>query len=731
MNLRPILSGIKISYLIKKADPKSEPNKTAEITFLWYNHINSLFTMKSVLQSKLKDKIFSRGSVGMLRDNHQFNESIKSNSAFLDELRQKMPEFFTATKYDEEGHVVEASTFDNDKFQQALKEHNIDELSSGYRLDFIGKNYAKKQAGERPTTVIVPDNDHNQKEENINSKNLFFTGDNLEVLRHLQQNYANSVDFIYIDPPYNTGSDGFVYPDKFEYSDDQLKDMFALNDDELKRLKSIQGKATHSAWLTFMYPRLYLAKKVLKDTGVIFVSIDDNEQANLKLLMDEVFGENSFIEEYIWESIFRPDNSSPITRKNSEYTLLYAKNKALLKYLVGSTEQSSGLPSLTKNSMNKSTLSFDGGKVETLLKNGNYKAGIKDSGYELENDVEVVDGIILNSFKLTGKMIWGQKYLDEQLRSGTKIIIKSENFVPYSKKSGTTSAPNKIIPKDYVTDYLAARSEVMNLFAGLTVFQYPKPTSLIRYLLKTIDNQNAKILDFFAGSSTTADAVMQLNAEDGGNRQYIMCTLPEPTFTVNSDGKEVPTKGGETVYKAGYKSIDEISRERIIRAANKIKEENPLLTESQDFGFKHYRVVPPTQDTLDKIEYDDTLQLDLFDDMIDAFSSEKLGVAGNADGFDTILHTYLAKDNYKFDVPLLMKDFAGMQLPYVNNQRIYLIANNWQAENTRALVNAIGKNELVVQTIVVYGYTLEMESLRELEIALNQLENKVNLQVRY
>ena len=195
----------------------------------------------------------------MLRDNQQFNESIKSNSAFLDELRQKMPEFFTATKYDEEGNVIESSAFDNDKFQQALKEHNIDELSSGYRLDFIGKNYAKKQAGERPTTVIVPDNDHNQKEENINSKNLFFTGDNLEVLRHLQQNYANSVDFIYIDPPYNTGSDGFVYPDKFEYSDDQLKDMFAINDDELKRLKSIQGKATHSAWLTFMYPRLYLA----------------------------------------------------------------------------------------------------------------------------------------------------------------------------------------------------------------------------------------------------------------------------------------------------------------------------------------------------------------------------------------------------------------------------------------------------------------------------------------
>ena len=289
--------------------------------------------------------------------------------------------------------------------------------------------------------------------------------------------------------------------------------------------------------------------------------------------------------------------------------------------------------------------------------------------------------------------------------------------------------PNDFWGIEYGTNQRASL-EVESLL-GKRLFDFPKPTTLIKRTLNLGTKPNSIVLDFFAGSSTTADAVMQLNAEDGGNRQYIMCTLPEPTFTVNSDGKEVPTKGGEAAYKAGYRSIDEISRERIIRAANKIKEENPLLTESQDFGFKHYRVVPPTQETLEKIDYDDQLQLDLFDDMIDAFSSEKLGVAGNADGFDTILHTYLAKDNYQFDVPLQMKDFAGIQLPYVNNQRIYLIANNWQAENTRALVNAIGKNELVVQTIVVYGYTLEMESLRELEIALNQLENKVNLQVRY
>lgn len=569
--------------------------------------------------------------------------------------------------------------------------------------------------------MIVPDNDHNQKEENQNSKNLFFTGDNLEVLRHLQQNYANSVDFIYIDPPYNTGSDGFVYPDNFEYSDDQLKDMFALNDDELKRLKSIQGKATHSAWLTFMYPRLYLAKKVLKDTGVIFVSIDDNEQANLKLLMDEVFGEGGFIAEVIWERAYAPVNLKKHFSENHDYMLVYAKRE----------------PSLTSNGLPRSA------EADNRYSNpDNDPRGVWQS-----DNFSVGPAIQSNIYKITtpsGRVTsppsgysWrlSQERFDEFVSDNRIWFGNDGNGVPRIKRFlsevRNTSVPMTIWKYQEVGHSQSASQNLKKLFDGEAYFTYPKPIGLIKRTLQLYSQKDSIILDFFAGSSTTADAVMQLNAEDGGNRQYIMCTLPEPTFTVNSDGKEVPTKGGETAYKAGYRSIDEISRERIIRAANKIKEENPLLTETQDFGFKHYRVVAPTQETLEKIDYDDQLQLDLFDDMIDAFSSEKLGVAGNAAGFDTILHTYLAKDNYTFDVPLQMIDFAGIQLPYVNNQRIYLIAKNWRAENTRALVNAIGKNELTVQTVVVYGYTLEMESLRELEIALNQLENKVNLQVRY
>ena len=223
----------------------------------------------------------------MQTDNEKYNETVQPNTAFLNELKDKLPEFFTNN-----------GSFDLNKFMSQLKNKNINELSEGYQLDFIGKDYARRQAGEMPTTVIVPDEEQNNGE-GKDSKNLFFTGDNLEVLRHLQTAYANKIDVIYIDPPYNTGNGDFVYPDNFEYSDEKLKDMFGLDDDQVERLKSIQGKSSHSAWLTFMYPRLVLAKKLLSKNGVIMISIDDNEYANLSQLISEIFGEEN-LDTLIW-----------------------------------------------------------------------------------------------------------------------------------------------------------------------------------------------------------------------------------------------------------------------------------------------------------------------------------------------------------------------------------------------------------------------------------------------
>lgn len=254
----------------------------------------------------------------MQTDNEKYNETVQPNTAFLNELKDKLPEFFTNN-----------GSFDLDKFKDQLKDKNVNELSEGYQLDFIGKDYARRQAGEMPSTVIVPDEKQNEGE-GKDSNNLFFTGDNLEVLRHLQNNYQNRIDVIYIDPPYNTGSDGFVYPDSFEYSDDKLKDMFGLDDDQVERLKSIQGKSSHSAWLTFMYPRLVLAKRLLNDNGVIFISIDSNEQATLREIQEEIFGENQFIAEIVRNTNSSKNNSLFISTSH-DYCLVYGKDRQSLE----------------------------------------------------------------------------------------------------------------------------------------------------------------------------------------------------------------------------------------------------------------------------------------------------------------------------------------------------------------------------------------------------------------
>ena len=249
----------------------------------------------------------------MKTDNEKYNESVQSNTFFLENLKSKLPDFFSKD-----------GKFDLDKFKSQLQEHNIDELKDGYQLNFIGKDYARRQAGEMPSTVIVPDEIQNNGE-GKNSKNLFFTGDNLEVLRHLQTNYAGKVDVIYIDPPYNTGNDDFVYPDRFEYSDEKLKEMFGMDDEQVERLKSIQGKSSHSAWMTFMYPRLSLAKNILSNNGVIFISIDDNEQANLKMIMDNIFGESQFLFQAAWRRTDNQPNNGQVA-KVKEYILVYAKD---------------------------------------------------------------------------------------------------------------------------------------------------------------------------------------------------------------------------------------------------------------------------------------------------------------------------------------------------------------------------------------------------------------------
>lgn len=266
-----------------------------------------------------------------------------------------------------------------------------------------------------PTTVIVPDEDQNNGA-GKNSQNLFFTGDNLEVLRHLQNNYQNKIDVIYIDPPYNTGNDGFVYPDSFEYSDDKLKEMFGMNDDQVARLKSIQGRSSHSAWLTFMYPRLFLAKKLLSDTGVIFISIDDNEQANIKLLMNEIFGESNFLTDFIWEKTQHFGRQKINSYNNADHVLAFIKNSvqegSLAETLVEFEKREFEDAPLYNASNNISTLEFPYGSVKFNIPDGEYLK-TTDKKYELLSPVVVKNGKNINNFKLRFRSRWSSRTISK------------------------------------------------------------------------------------------------------------------------------------------------------------------------------------------------------------------------------------------------------------------------------------------------------------------------------
>ncbi len=656
----------------------------------------------------------------MIKDIQQYNELVTPNSQFMDELKDKLPEFFTADKYDEEGTLVEKGTFDFDKFRLALKARNVDELSSGYQLDFIGKDYAKKQSGEKSTTVIVPDVDHNQLPENQNSHNLFLTGDNLDVLRHLQNNYINAVDMIYIDPPYNTGSDGFVYPDKFEYSDKNLRDMFGLSDSELERLKSIQGKATHSAWLTFMYPRLLLARRLLKESGAIFISIDDNESANLKLLCDDVFGESSFVASVIWQKKYTRSNDARWFSDNHEYIHVYAKNKESFA-IFGQERDEAQL----KSYQNKDNHPKGPWKSTPL----HAKSGTNTSAYTFKN------GVTWQPPRGTYR-----RFNDESMRAMDEAneIWFGENGeqIPQRKsflaEVKSTVVPVTLWPYQEVGHNHEANNDLKALGLG-GLFDNPKPVRLLERIITlcTENNQQQIVLDFFAGSGTTAQAVMRLNAQHQGNRKFILCTLDQQT---NPRGE---------ARRSGYQTIDAICRERVKRAADEIRARQPDTP--LDLGFKHYRFVTPQQQTLDDLDSFDMASGQFlntsgqiaafsesgFDDMISPFSARGLGIAGSASGEETILTTWLVADGYKMDINVQPLDFAGYPASRVDDTRVYLIAGGWSTAQTRELLNRIGTHQLPVQTVVIYGYSFDLTSLHELEIGLKQLDQKVNLVKRY
>ena len=505
----------------------------------------------------------------------------------ISKIGQLFPEVLTE-KRDEHGRLRPAIDFE--KLKQFLSEEIVDGRES-YEFTWVGKREAIAEAGRPTTKTLRPDLDESIDFDK--SENIFITGDNLEVLKILQESYLGKIDMIYIDPPYNTGRD-FVYSDKFHKTDQELKEEMDLLDEEGRQVVGLQPNEKssaryHSDWLNMMYPRLRLARNLLKDSGVIFISIDDNEQSNLKLICDEIFGEDNFIQDFIWHKKTQPSFLSKEVANIHEYLLAYRKDKNVK--LKGGFTDPDKLIEMLNISNNKGMRIFNCNS--TIINNGNYNGVIEKGIYgngdlkvELLEDIQVNNGVPVSDIRMFGRFKWGQEKIDELIQNGGNIEIRSVSTLRPTARRNTgevnVKPPVSILSKSMnaIPTNTDATNEMKNMFDGISIFSNPKPTGLLKFLIdaKTYEKDNSLILDFFGGSGTTADAVMQLNAEDGGNRKFILCTLDE----------EVADKSAAK--EAGYETIDQISRERIRRAAAKIQEEHPELVGKQDFGFKAYKL---------------------------------------------------------------------------------------------------------------------------------------------
>ncbi|NQJ50939.1 site-specific DNA-methyltransferase [Streptococcus suis] len=489
-------------------------------------------------------------------------------------IGQLFPEVLTESS-DENGRLRPAIDFD--KLRQFLS-REIVEGREFYEFTWVGKRGAIAESGKPTTQTLRPD-----LEESVDfdkSENIFITGDNLEVLKVLQESYLGKIDMIYIDPPYNTGQD-FVYRDRSQLSEKELEELSKQrneNDELLFKFEknAKQSAKYHSDWLNMMYPRLVLARNLLKDSGVIFISIDDNEQANLKAICDEIFGEENFVANICHKSRASISNDKIISGSHN-IILLYAKNERI----VFSNRSNIGTAPILEGFTKEDEL----GKYKLVPVDGPGGAKKGNPYYEF----------------LGIEKYWrfSKNTMEDMYNKG--LIVKTGNNLQQKyyldKAKNTRKTVNSWWDEGF---YTSSATSKLNKLMGQNLFDTPKPIELIRKMLEmfTFNIEFPIVLDFFAGSATTAHAVMQLNAEDGGNRKYILCTLDEQVAD-KSAAKE-----------AGYETIDQISRERIRRAAKKIQEEHPETVGKQDFGFRAYK--------LDSSNFKDVSQTP------DSFSQESL-----------------------------------------------------------------------------------------------------------
>ena len=641
-------------------------------------------------------------------------ELVTANSEQLAVLKSNFPQCF-----DRQGKFILS------KLQEILQANAVDLSRESYSLNWLGKSYARVLANEPIRTMLSEDTEHNEQKQNKNSHNLLIQGDNLEVLKHLKGAYSEKVKMIYIDPPYNTGSDGFVYHDNRSFTPEQFAELAGIDMDEAKRvLDFTQSNAnSHSAWLTFIYPRLYIAKQLLKDDGVIFISIDDNEQAQLKILCDDIFGEANFVADLSVVNNLKGRNDKKYIARTNERLLMYVKSQDFSEY---------GLP------LDESTLAeykyTDGSgryRLIELRKRGGadtqqerpkmyYPFFVNpDTGRVSLQQSEEFSTIThpVKSNGVNGRWRWGsetaQKNIDflVAVEVGNKYNVYEKDYYESDEGARRVKPKSVLSGAAYSTD---VATKEYRAIMGET-FISPKPVAMLKDLITYATNpkENAIILDFFAGSGTTAHALLKQNIEDGGNRKFICVQLPEEI----EQSKEA--------YKVGYRTIFDITKDRIIKTSEKLAQDYPESYFEQ--GFKVFKTC---ENFLPSSNYRELKQLTL----------SQSDTPPSTTGFDDaqlqdILTTWKGADKILLsENPNAIN--LGDYLAYSFGHVLYLVNQDF---NTAALKELIKKlddeHEFQVSKLVILGHHFDSKSQREIDEAMKNYNNKksipVDVVVRY
>lgn len=640
-----------------------------------------------------------------------FTEVETANSKQLAVLKANFPQCF-----DQNGAFIQ------EKLLEIVKSSNIELSKESYSLNWLGKSYARLLANLPPKTFLTEDKDHNQRDENKSSKNLLIKGDNLEVLKHMVNAYAEKVKMIYIDPPYNTGSDGFAYNDDRKFTPEQLSELAAIDLDEATRILdfTVKGSSSHSAWLTFIYPRLYVARELLKDDGIICISIDENEHSNLKILCDEVFGEFNFAGEIVWKNSSKNDQA--YISIQHEYLLFYVKSK----------EHNSGQWSEKKEGLDEIYKAFDGFRK----KHGNDWESIHKEALQWYKDFPESNPIINNKHyswmdengvyfpadlskpangyfydiihpitkkpckKPTGGWRFVEKTMMQKI-SENKIHFGKDHTVVPNNKTYLKDTEFQSLTSIKFKDGRVASNMLKNIFGQKDIFTNPKDVGLLSEIFKALNIEHEDIvLDFFAGSASTAHAIYNMNCDEEKKLKFICIQLPEKT------------KEKSEAYKAGYKNIFEITKARLLKSIDKIKNEYPDY--KGDLGFKIFETV---HDFRTKGESELTLSnLTFFDDVV--LTPEQ---------YDTLLTTWCVYDGSLLTTQVKDVDLDGYKA-HLCDGRLYLIAPNFTSEALKALLQKLDSDkDFAPNKVVFYGSNFESAKQMELNEALKCYANKKSI----